>query len=417
MNILIGKLSRNIYFNKEKWSIYAGDEEATLLYTMLARRYPEHKFYMVGRSDLTKYRKKTSGASLFADEEEGIPENIIDLWEDCPPELFKANMDQVNPSGNLHFWMGEKIQRLGLKFDAGIIYQGPSGPVGTPNTGIKTLDGVSDAKTLIMFNVYHAPIVYTLNITQVPFVLLCSDPRYVPLLQRDMFNDELTILSQINKKIPDRKRIVSYDQPGKIRYVTLNYEYSAIETVFMLDEKKTDFRTVKKDNLFIMGLNGGGNRQQIIKEWLLDRKGDCDIKIYGKWEDDFTAQYPGVFENKGIKEVEDVFWATKYTMIPPFHNSLSNFVTQKFWKMIVYGIIPFFHPKYDTDKIFKVPDFLRVKSPDEMWKKIRYLESNKDDYDKVMNKLWNMLDDGYYDGTILTNNINAAFKEKAGFTL
>ena len=51
MNIVIGKIGRSIYFNEKNRSMTAGDEEAPMMYTMLAERHPEHNFYLLGRSD------------------------------------------------------------------------------------------------------------------------------------------------------------------------------------------------------------------------------------------------------------------------------------------------------------------------------------------------------------------------------
>lgn len=417
MNILIGKLGRVIHFDKKKWSIYAGDEEGPLLYTMLARRYPQHTFYLAGRSDIKAYREKRAKTSWFDDETTDvvdIPDNIVDLFDECP----KAQMtyEHVLANNDVHFWLEQHVKSRGLKFDAGIMYQGPAGAVGIPNVGIKTLKEHTPAKPLVMFSWYYAPPMHLLNVTNTPYVLMVSDPRYVPLEQRDVINDERVILSQVNIT-KHKPRIVSYADSLNLRRVQLNYEYSGIETVFLLNEKKIDFRKVKKDNLFVMGLNGGGDRGAIIEEWLLKTEQGRDVKIYGKWDEDMTSKYPGVFENKGISEVSDIFWRSKYTLIPPFFNKLSGFVTQKFWKMLYFGIVPFFHPKYDTDKIFDVPAILRVRSAREMWSTIERLEANPREYQEVLEHLWDMLDDGYYTGEYLSNNIANALEKHANIRL
>ena len=80
---------------------------------------------------------------------------------------------------------------------------------------------------------------------------------------------------------------------------------------------------------------------------------------------------------------------------------MKNFVTQKFWKMIHYGIIPFLHPKYDMDKILNVPDILRLKNKYQLWDRIEYLDNNPEEYQQVKNKLYDLLKDEYYDGRFL----------------
>jgi len=421
MNILIGKFGRAIFFDKRRWSTSHGDEEGPLLYTMLAKRYPQHTFYLSGWSDVGKYRKKRHITSWFDDEtttDLDIPSNIVDLFDKFIPNI--VNYDYIHTGKNdAHLLLADRIKECGLKFDAGIMYQGPPGAVGIPNVGIKTLKEQTPAKPLIMFSWYYAPSMHLLNVTKTPYVLLVSDPRYVPIEQRDVTNDELAILSQINIT-KTKSRIVSYEDSLNLRKVKLRYEYAGIETVFLLNEKKIDFRKIKKDKLFVMGLNSGGmrsDRPAIVKSWLLDTERGQDVKIYGVWEDDIVSQYPGRFENKGISEVADEFWRSKYTLIPPFFNRLGGFVTQKFWKMIFYGVVPFFHPMYDTDRIFNVPEVLRVKSPDEMWRNIDRLESNPREYEAVLQHLWEMLDDGYYNGEYLSNQISNAFEKHVGLKL
>ena len=64
MNILIGKFGRSIFFDKKSWSIYAGDDEAPILYTELAKRYPQHTFYLIGKSDIYKIKRRLKKAEV-----------------------------------------------------------------------------------------------------------------------------------------------------------------------------------------------------------------------------------------------------------------------------------------------------------------------------------------------------------------
>jgi len=72
---------------------------------------------------------------------------------------------------------------------------------------------------------------------------------------------------------------------------------------------------------------------------------------------------------------------------------------------------------YDTDRIFDVPEVLRVKSPTEMWRNIDRLESNPREYEAVLQHLWEMLNDGYYNGEYLSNRIASALETHAGIKL
>lgn len=416
MNIAIGKLGRSIFFNKKAWSMTSGDEEAPLLYTMLAKRHPEHTFYLIGRSDITRYRAQTERSTVgtldcfFGDDEvadtsNNLPTNIVDLFEDIPKE---RNRDP-------HKWLLEKIERIGLKFDLGIIYHGPIAGVGVPDVGIMRVDGKGPAQTLDMFSKYYAPVVHTFNVMQFPWIGLCGDPKYVPMVQRDFLNEPKIIMSQINAEFT-RSRIKSYTESLERRTVKETYTYCGIETIYMLDSERYDWRNVKKDIPFTIGLNGGDSRNDFIREWFID-KGRTDIKVYGVWSKEFTDAYPDMFEEKRISDAHDEFMRTKYTIIPPPHKPTGNFVTQKFWKMIQYGIVPFFHPKYDTDKLFPVPSILRINSPDQMYERMAYLDANPDEYQKIKDLMWSLLPDDLFNGEFIYGQVQKQLKKHVGFGL
>ena len=425
MNILIGKFGRSIFFDKKSWSIYAGDDEAPILYTELAKRYPQHTFYLIGKSDIYKIKRRLKKAevkefSLFGDDtpaetlEDYVPSNIIDLFEGFNNSGFEFE----------HDYLWDLIEKENLKFDAGIMIVGPMPQIGIPNKGIQRLDG-EPGIALEMFQKYYAPPMHVLNMSGTPHFTIVTDPRYVPYRTRDIYNDEHFVLSQINTEFHGRKRISGYFEksaPQNLRTVSQKYEYGAVETIFMMHLDRVDFREMKKEKQFIMAVNSAGpqsDRQKIIKEWLLLPKisADKQIKIYGKWEPEFIEQFPGVFEEKAIRDIEDEFWNSRYTFIPPWSLNQSNFVTQKFWKMIYYGIIPFFHPKYDTDKLFPVPDFLRVNSPQQMWERIDHLENNEQDYRRLLKILYKILDDKYFSGEFMMNKMSESVQRITGKTL
>ena len=401
----------------------AGDEEAPLMYTMLAERHPEHTFYLIGRSDLTRLRAKENIDTLDAffgeARQSAVPSNIIDLFEDIDTKVaYKRDpITHIRPDNNyIHDWLLTKVDNMGLKFDLGLIYYGPMPNVGIPGKGIMRLDGTAPAKSLQMFEDYYAPTIHLLNMRQTPWIGLCGDPKYVPSIARDILNEPKVIMSQTEGKFKT-KRIAAYNDSLNRIDVEEDHRYAAIETIFMLDEKKVDWRDIDKDILFTVGLNGGQSRDKFIKDWFLD-KGRTDVKVYGKWAEEFTTQYPDMFEEKRIAEVEDEFYRTKYTIIPPPHQPTGNFVTQKFWKMIVYGIIPFFHPGYDTESILPIPKILRIESAEDMWEKIDYLESNPEERKAIQDKLWRFLEsDGLFDGSFLHNRVKHFVKQFAGLEL
>jgi hypothetical protein len=395
MNIAIGKSGRSMYFNRKRWSIFAGDDSPKIIYFELAKQFPEHTFYIIGASDFTKCKKEGMD----------VPENIRDIWAEMKAEIPKWNEDKRYTYQRLL----DYVNKIGLKFDFGIIMQGPDGP-SIEGKGIKTVrDPEKDIKPLCMNANYVAPITALLNEQMFPWINLNEDPRYVPTGNKDLFNIEDVILSQINCTIPVKK-IKGYFEDAKIiNEVPLKYVYAGLEKMFLNDEiyEKIDFtnpdnikvgeKTYKKKNKFIMTVNGGGNRLKFMEKWIFEN--EPKQIIYGKWDDESKEKYPENFVEKGIVDLQDEMWETKFTFIPAFSYKSKSFVTQKFWKMLYYGIIPFVDKNgYDIDHLLPIPDFFRVENPDEMWKKIEKLENNSDKYIECLKYFYKMLLDDYFNG-------------------
>jgi phosphoglycolate phosphatase-like HAD superfamily hydrolase len=63
-------------------------------------------------------------------------------------------------------------------------------------------------------------------------------------------------------------------------------------------------------------------------------------------------------------------------------------VTSKYAEMLHYGIIPFLHPSYDTQfNVFPEGHFIRCKSPEDLKKKIDFLNENPEQYKKLFYSL------------------------------
>ena len=73
--------------------------------------------------------------------------------------------------------------------------------------------------------------------------------------------------------------------------------------------------------------------------------------------------------------------------------------------MIYNGIIPFFHPTYDEQKHCKVPNYLRLQKPEDLYKKIDELENNPELYNKILNECLQCITDDDLSGVKLWNII------------
>lgn len=410
MNIAIGKIGRSMYFDKKSWSIYAGDDSPLIIYFTLARKYPEHTFYIIGASDFTKYKKSKS---IGFNVKNGIPKNIVDLYgqsrEFAGPERCRQKDTHIRGQEQWRI-LDDYVTHTGVQLDFGLIMQGPDVTASISGEGVLLINEDKEITPMMMGANYVAPIFHLINRQRFPYYLINEDPRYVPPNGRDILWDEIAVLSQIQTKKYKMKRLNEY-RGRNFRDHYFDFRYSKIERMFLADKKKIDFsnpdnikvgeNVYSKKNKFIIALNDGPARLEYIKKWILDFH--PETKIYGKWSETSKKALPDTFIEKGIVEMEDQMWESMFTYIPAFDKRLKNFVTQKPWKMIYYGIIPFYDKNsYDSEGYFKeFPDYVKVSSPKEMWKKIDYLYEHKDEYKKLLNQFYDLLLDKYFDGSFI----------------
>jgi hypothetical protein len=109
------------------------------------------------------------------------------------------------------------------------------------------------------------------------------------------------------------------------------------------------------------------------------------------------------FEERGMCEMEDLMFNTKYTIVIPPSKRYPEFVTQKVYSMLYYGIIPFWCKyDYDKDNLYnEFPDFIKVETPEELIEKINYLNNNPEEYKKLLYQLYDLLEDKYFDNRII----------------
>ena len=195
------------------------------------------------------------------------------------------------------------------------------------------------------------------------------------------------------------------------------FEYSGIETVFLLDKKRyniDDLFNMKKTNSFMMLQNqgkgsGGMDRWDPVRKYIVENEVETDI--YGKWDEELVTQYPNYFKGEmRIESLSEELLKTKYTFCIPIKEGM---VTSKYAEMLHFGIIPFLHPSYDTQfNVFPDGHFIRCKSPEDLKKKIHFLNENPDQYKKLFYSLQEKyLKDSYYTGEHVDNKIWEAYNK------
>jgi hypothetical protein len=80
--------------------------------------------------------------------------------------------------------------------------------------------------------------------------------------------------------------------------------------------------------------------------------------------------------------------------------------------MVYFGIIPFMHPTYDTQKLIKCPEYIRCTSPEDFRDKIEFLENNPAVRIEILTELYNMYGNEYFTGEKVINSIYEQINRK-----
>ena len=412
MNILIGKYGRSTYFYKpsDYYNNYGGEDTIAKAYMHLVKCFPQHKFYYIGSNDLDKY------IGFLAAKK---PSNLIDL--DSMIKRYAKDTGKYDTIGKLDeskepFYHAsvDFVDREGLSFDMAFMFYNIKIPVTLYREGYLSQRKKTPLK-LLCSNKIPSHIAYLIENKKIPTIFIEDDPRQIGELPHDLSAIK-EVWSQTNgtdvsMRFNDDKMTVSP--------VTVPIRYKQIEKLFLIGKERIDFtnpdcikvgsETYSKSNEFIMALNGTPSRLGVLDEWIFSRR--PNQVIYGKWVGlndslDKLIELSGKKENfveKGMMTMQPDMWKAKYTFVPSVVAEHNNFVTQKIFSMLYFGIIPFWcKSQYDTDNIYKdFPDYIKVSNPDELWNKIDELNSNKEKYVSLLKQLYDLIPESYFDGSIM----------------
>ena len=400
------KLGKAIKFNENSWGAIGGDCEPKQLINSIAKRNPNIDYWLLSPNDLGRVRAKEKPAvqSLFGppvETESAAPSNVKEFHSTMTDRKSSDEAAQI-------------IKDLDLDFI--FFYTGPSSTVNIPDY-INKVDGTGRVKSLDFFKYYAAPIIKAMNELEkkVPIVGLLVDNRYI-LACKDWNDNNRPTYYLAQNTFTKTEEFFCNPPLRDIDTIESTYEYSGIETVFLLDKKRYDtdeLFEMKKTNSFMMLQNqgkgsGGMDRWDPVRDYIV--KNDIETDIYGKWDDNLKEEYPKWFKGeKRIESMTDELLATKYTFCVPIKEGM---VTSKYAEMLHYGIIPFLHPSYDTDfNVFPDGHFIRCKSPEDLKKKVQFLNDNPDHYKKLFYNLQEKyLKDSYYTGEHVDNKIWEAYE-------
>ena len=389
-NYLFSKNGKSIKFMPEHFSPTGGDVDAGLYIRLLANNNPSDIFYIIGKSEFSRLSSKQKSELFDYD-------NVIDCWKELP----KSSSEETITNFLVDYFKRHKVN-----IAASIMCIGQIGTVTIPHKTKQLKHPELTAAVIEMTLNYSTPInVFHNDNLDIPVIEICNDPRYKLDQARDMLFTPKVSLSQYKEEYI-RRHIKSYTDQTLI-YTPVQQTYSEVERIFQYRREVPSINIKNRTDHFSIILNEGKpSRYQLLNNWILSH--NKDVKIIGEWDEKYTKNDPRFVGTIKQETVLKMFEKVRCTFIIPIK---PGWVTAKYIEMIHIGVIPFFHPTYDSDNNLNVPDFLRPQSVSELQKRIELL---KDDsiYEKLITKLQKQFcTSEYYDGSKLNRIIITAVDE------
>lgn len=381
-NVVIGKIGRSIFFDRKKWKASAGNNEAPLFFSAIAKLNPQNTYYLIGKSDFSRVSQDIR--------DYWFPhKNVVDIWEGFNPK--KDDPTQ---------WVVLKLKDIHI--DYGVIHGGMvslsiPGRIYCLDRKTKKPDYGKFRSPLASLVNYVSPISYFMNYREIPWLTVTSDGRYSPLEARDILYPEQYSLSVVEKDI-EVKRMKSYYNQEEFNTFTIKSVYSQTEFQYLLDPEFKGFRNAEKDQKVGLFFHQYDNKKRIKAiEGIVEAFGN-DIVVYGNWKNkEHDERFKG---SVNFDELQNILPSIKYTYCYPI---TPGDISGKWVEAVANGIIPFFDSTYDTDRLLNkylgVSEWLWVSSPEEMKQKIAYLESNDYAYNELLNRLVNIVKSFSRDGS------------------
>ena len=400
-NVLIGKFGKHISFDSKKWGMVGGDSESAILISCMAQCYPNVNFYIASRNDFDKINSHIRNAI-------NKNSNVFNIWE-----RYDSQVDNQS-------WIEKYVESNNIKLDFGLFYGGPSSGCTIPDSMYlitepdKTATPMSSSKRSVGI------ITKFLNDSRLPYVEIGEDPRYLPVQAKDLFNRSKKILC------------VKEDMTFSIEHIKNYLSRKIIETeipcsdvghsyMFLMNEDKNDLLKEPGDRKTRINVamhctasqDGSVDKWNLVKNFILDPF--PETFIYGKWDEKIIAgKHQNQFKEIPMTDLHDVMYDTKYTLA--IGGSKTWGTQSKFWKMLMFGIIPFLDP--DNENIFGAPEFIETESAEDFIKKISFLENNHDEYVKLWHKCQELIqDDDLWNGSRFFNNLEREISDIFGIQL
>lgn len=351
-NVLIGKFGQSLNFDEQKLKGYSGDYEPIVFFKSIIDSNPQNTYYLIGKSNILK-----SGYD---------PSNVVYIFE-----KYDSKENTYNFFNSLVF-LTEYLKDI--QIDYGLIF---GGAVARNNfLGLMKSGKGSYYAPLLFATNYVFPVIHTLNTLGIDYYYFACDVRHANPDFYELYNLPKRIFGNTSMK-SKIKHIQSYDdyelteqefeceyfELDKLVLLTRDYD-TFLANEYLLDQEK------EKD---LIVLCNQGHSSDLRIEYLKEYIEGIDHDLYGKWN---KPEGLSIFNYHGMmdfKMLDENLIDYKYTLLVPLTTS---WCTPKFYEMIFNNVIPFFHHKYDTDRMFDVPAFIRCASGEDFKAKIEFLEEN-----------------------------------------
>lgn len=382
-NFIVGRLGKSFNFDLNKSDSISGDIDAINCVLLLAKHNPNDTFYIIGANNWDK--------TVMMDK----PENVKSI---IPANAIKGPI-LSNP---LCF-----VEMLkDIKIDGGILFQSISSNV---KYMMPENEQYNTSQSWLNFvKSYQRPIFCYLEKTKIPYVMFYTDPRQWPLAGPiDLRNLPKKILTQTTDNLKPIKKSFDETKPLETTEYSISVEYNGAEKIaaYNINVVK-DFSEKRHEKLTLLANDDKRNKR--IKQLAPYMQYDPELIVYGKWDEKCTNKWPNLKGPIPPTRIHDLYKKEKYTLIIPIDD---GWVTFKYLEMIAYGVIPFFHPTYDSKRFLDVPEYIRIKTPEELYQKIEQLENDPELYLSIITELQEkFLTQDVLDGSFMNNQIMGAFR-------
>lgn len=410
MRVAYGKIGRSMPLSLANCGNLGGDVEMAAVVGELARRHPEHEFWLVGRN--TGERP----------EDVGLPKNVINPWVEWAPVVREARRAAGLNTSNLsvaeHLAQREVYDKIVLPtmldMDAYVLWAGQHGTTNAPLPGIRNPAELTKPHDWSAH--YVAFLVRAVNMWRDvdPWnreeVWLNSDPRnYLklrdlkwplryPVLAQHTYTHRIKHARYGDPGPPgaweqwSAAYDVGLDDPGdvdKIWRASVQNMYSRLEVNGLLPGTPfgdlVSFSDRWEDRghlgLFINEtrryVRESVARVNVLREWILPLE---PAWIHGTWSQKSLTEL-----NRDIRPAP---WNEYFTRLHSVRSTFTTpasgtgWATAKPWEAFAAGTVCFFHPEYDTqDNVLAdapewLKDWLRVDSPEQLNRRVRHLDSD-----------------------------------------